>query len=500
LARFQSGPVEVQHRIGGKPPAASPKQALSLPIVYGKDFESEFDQFGYSPRFAPGTPSLDHLGRLLVRSDAFLQFEAKDGTWSFVDLSIVATEAISRLPDVKKFQWLTSHRSVSHDQTVYVDNKGRLFTLVQGSLTRLLPDNRLSGRPYLLVSSDAGKSWQAVALPVPDDRVTWRATLEHNDGNNDRGDPPPVLIFDQNDKPAARSAGLYLAVTKWQGERLAALPLVTVSDKSLLVQNHSGGANSLISTGDRVYIVYPGAQAVAGNPGTPAYMAIYDKGKAAMEGESLLGFSGRADKIDNHNIPGICLGRGGAVHVTMPGHQEDLFLLTGHLDSGRIKWGEAQQIGESKAQFGGYTYGSLNCDPEGNIVITSRWAGERYRFQLVLLQRNPAGQWLRTGYKKHQVLVDPGRTFYGVWRQRAAQASDGTLYLSYSYYANQLSEQELAALRRRFPFERWDIANEMVPAFCVRGAEPRCWRHPMPEVTHVLLKRSRSDGHWWFVQ
>jgi hypothetical protein len=158
-----------------------------------------------------------------------------------------------------------------------------------------------------------------------------------------------------------------------------------------------------------------------------------------------------------------------------------------------------QAIGEGATRAGGYTYGTLNCDRAGNIWIVSRWAGDQYRFQLVLLHRAPQGQWQTWNRRQHLVMVDPGRAYYGAWRQRAAQDAEGRLYVQYAYYANHLSASELAALKARFPFENWKIAKELAPPQCVAGAERRCFMHPMPEVTHVMLSADPAARSWRFV-
>ena len=437
-----------------------------------------------------------------MRSGDFLQTQSREGSWTHVDLTATATEAIRKVGDVYSFQWVMNHRTAYSDQAIYADSGGRLYTLIQGGPTRLIPVKRLSYRPYVLYSSDSGSSWQAVALSVPDGRPTWRATMEHNDGNSDRSGPPPVLLFDLDDKAATRSANLYLATMAWKGDRLIAQSPVVLSDKSLLTENHSGAANSLASTDERVFVVYPGASNNAtASAGTPAYLVVYNKKAAKLERETLLGAGGSARAVDSHNIPGICLGAKASVHVLLPGHQESLFMKSGALSpDGVIDWMPAQRIGEAATSAGGYTYASLNCDPDGNVSVVTRWAGDNYRFELVLLRRAPNGEWRSWNNRRHLLIVDPGRPYYGVWRHKVAQDRDGTLLLFYSYYANHLSREEFSTLKKRFPFEEWETAKEVVPPQCVRGSVRRCWVHPMPQVTRALLRGSALGEKWQFVE
>jgi hypothetical protein len=367
--------------------------------------------------------------------------------------------------------------------------------------TRLKSGSSVSYRPYLLGSADGGKTWTAAPLAVPDGRATWRATLEHNDANSDRGGPPPVLLFDQGEGQGARVPQLLLATSRWEGSSLMAGAPLRIADKSILVDNHSGGANSLVSTKDRIYVVYPASRTGADGTGTPAYLVAYNKSRGAVESETLLGEGGAAREVDNHNIPGVCIGRDQTVHVVLPGHQEDLRMVSGKLGpDGKPTFAAAQRIGEAASRAGGYTYASLNCDAAGNVTLTSRWSGDRYHFQLVALQRSPQGEWRSWNGRKHLVLVDPGRPFYGAWNQKATQDSDGNFYLYYGYYANHLSPVELASAQERFPFEAWDVAKEVAPPQCVPGSDRRCWMHPMPTLTQVLLKASPSLQSWQFVK
>jgi hypothetical protein len=509
LARYRQGPADKLHELaggGGSSRAQAlassggrPRTEVTLPIVYGRNFEAEFDQFGYSPDFKPGAMSFDSDGRMLVRSGNYLQIRGKDGKWVFVDLSTAAAAAIQRVPDVAGFRWALDTRSANADLNVYVDARNRWYTLVQGMSTRLKADNAVSLRPYLLASSDGGTSWTAIALTVPDGRPSWRATIEHNDGNTDRSGPPPVLTFDQSEREAERSRALFLWTFKWDGGNLGATQ-TRISDRSILVDNHSGGANSLVSTAERIYVTYPGV-ADPKAPGTPAHLVIFDKSKGAVDSESVLAQAGGASSADNHNIPGICVGRDRALHVLLPGHQEDLRMLSGRIGGdGRATFGgEPQIIGEPKTRAGGYTYGSLSCDAAGNVFVTSRWAGDRYRFQLVLLRRLPQGEWQSWGRLRHLVMVDPGRPFYGTWRQKTALNGSGQLHIYYAYYANQLSAAEMGALKSRFPFENWKQAKEVTPPQCVSGGERRCWAHPMPEVTSVMLATDAGLKAWRFV-
>lgn len=496
-AKFRNGPVETIRQVTESAKPAIRHDAVRIPIVYGKNFETEIEQYGYSPRFAPGVVNFNNDGLMRIRHRNYLQSQKRDGQWTFMDFAAAAAQSIRRLADVTSFEW--DNRFPNSDHRIYYDTRGWAYTLVQGGRTRLTSSKAVSHRPYLLVSQDDGVTWAAVALRVPDERPTWWTRMEHNDGNNDRSGPPPVLLFDHYWVPEKRSPRLYLYVPQWRGEELTMPPALLVSEKSLLPENHSGAANSLVSTVDRIYIVYPGSQPAPNMRGTPAYMAVFNKKKAAIEGEVLIGFGGTAAKVDNHNIPGVCIGTRQMIHVLLPGHHEALRFLSGKIVGGQLTAALDGAIGQAPTSAGGYTYGSLNCDRVGNVYVTSRWAGDGYRFQLVFLHRKPDGTWENWSGRAHKVLVDPGRTFYGAWRQKLTLDPKGGLFLSYGYYANQLTKDELAKIKWRFPFQTWTEVKELQPRMCVKGND-RCWLHPMPEVNGVVMQSLDSGITWRLVQ
>jgi hypothetical protein len=499
-AKFRNGPVSTLVQVS--PSAPRPPQlgrALTSPIVYGKNFETEFEQFGYNPRFAPGVVNFNADGSIQIRYRNYLETQMKDGRWAYKDLAAAAAEAIRALPNVESFDWVWDNRSAFTDQRIYFDAGGRAYTVVQGGRTRLKDAKSISYRPYLLATRDNGISWRATALAVPDERSTWRARIEYNDGNNDRSLPPPLLLYDREDDATKRSAKLYLYVPQWEKSELTVPAAVLVSEQSLLTENHSGAANSLVSTLDKIYVFYPGSIAQTQARGTPEYMVVFDKQKGAIESEALIGFGGAAAKADNHNIPGACIGTGKLLHVLLPGHQEAMRLRTGSIDATGVRWAPDEAIGEPATSAGGYTYGSLNCDRAGNVYITSRWAGDHYRFELVFLHRQPGGTWTTWGGKRHKVIVDPGRSFYGLWHQHVTLDAKGALFLSYAYYANQLTEEEFSNLKWRFPFHEWTVVKELQPRFCVKNTE-RCWLHPMPDVTDVLMKSENRGMSWALIQ
>lgn len=486
--RFRKGPVDTVLPTAEPLRAQHRTLALKLPIVYGKNFETEAEQFNYRPRFAPGAIDFGTAGQMLVRHQDYLQIRARGGGWRSIDFANAAGHAIAQLPDTAAFDWIWDTRSPYTDQRIYVDSRGWLYTLVQGGSTRLKFGSKLLVRGYLLASTDGGNTWTAAAIPMPDDHGTWRSRIEFNDGNNYREGPPPLLIYDREENNAKRSKQLFLWTPRWEGATLVGPELFNISDDSLLQENHSGAANSLVSTAERIYIVFPGSTGIMDKAGTPAFLAVYNKRSGKLHPVTLIGFGGAAEKVDNHNIPGICVGRDQALHVLLPGHQEALGFRTAKPDGDSVAWQPLQAIGQQPVKGNGYTYGSLNCDPAGNIYVTSRWAGDAYHFQLVLLKRDAGGRWVGgPGGRAHQVLLDPGRAFYAAWRQKVSLDADGSLYISYAYYGNHFSEDEMVSLKWRFPFEEWGRVKESVPRDCRGTAQPKCWRHPMPEVTHAVI-------------
>jgi hypothetical protein len=115
-----------------------------------------------------------------------------------------------------------------------------------------------------------------------------------------------------------------------------------------------------------------------------------------------------------------------------------------------ISWSSAQQIGvhasASAPNSDQYTYVSLLTDGYSPIVV-ARFSGDGYSFKLATLTGNGSGGW-----GEQQIVLDPGRIFYGHWYQRLSIDPWGRLFLNYLYYPDSLFSDEAAVLNNAFGY------------------------------------------------
>ncbi len=488
-------PVGREPARAGEPSGSEP---LTLPITYGKQFQTEEDLLRYRPRYAPNVANLSNAGQLWVRQDPYVQVRLGDRTWSQFNLIEHARAAIEALPDVERFEWRVDRQYVYADMRISFDDQGRAYTLLQSGTTRLRTGAPQAIRRSYLLYRDLDASWRALPIALPDQRPSWRMRIEHMDDNSNRKVPPALLMYDNDADTGKRSGQLYLIAPRWSRGQLELGPLVRIAEDSLLQENHSGAANSVVSANGHVYVVYPSNRQPATGRGTDIKLVSFSRASASVETTSIA-TAGGAAAVDNHNVPGICVGTGDRIHVLLPGHQEGLQFLDGKvMGGGKLSWSQPTAIGEQPTAAGGYTYGSLNCNRAGQVMVSSRWAGDGYRFKLVILFRDKDDRWTLWGRRGHLTVVDPGRTYYGAWRQRVSTGPNGSWYLYYAYYANQLTEAEWGDIRGRHPFESWP-ADEPNAA-CFRTHPFRCFMHPLPEISSVLLYNPGIGKPWEFVQ
>lgn len=496
--RYADGTRVVDGRVGVGAAARS-NETFRVPLRYTAGLPIERDQMGFSPAYLPGPVSHAPSGDLVVRWAHLLQRRSQGGMWQVMDLAQAAKTAIELLPDVAEFRWEWNQGMSYADQRVAFDSKGVMYTLAQGVNWRAKAQGKWSVGLFMLSSSDGGSRWSAQQVPLPDNVARWRARIEVGNGHNDTDGPPTLLIYDA-DYREQRNPSLYVYLRlKGEESGLAQNRLIRIADDSLLQDNHSGAANSTATAGGYVYVTYPRNRPEPDKPGTPAVLVVLDRTRGEKVAEEVVGQGGVAAGVDNHNVPGICMGRNATLQVLLPGHHEDLLFRRGTASGPVIHWQPVERLGVPAVKGGGYTYGSLDCSRDGRTLVTTRWAGNQYRFQLVLLQADAAGVWRSWDGRRHLILVDPGRSFYGAWRQKASLDRNGRIHLYYSSYLNQLTDREYADFRLAFPFEAWDRVALQTPAFCVKGAEPRCWRHPMPDVGAVVIY---SDDllNWRFLE
>jgi hypothetical protein len=132
---------------------------------------------------------------------------------------------------------------------------------------------------------------------------------------------------------------------------------------SIPIIYHSGDANSAVTHGDKVYIVYGKPVLLEGHAkedGLPAFAVTYDITTKEISARVLVGF-GEIDNTDDLNWPSITIDSNGIFHVVICGHHNPFTYVYSKNPYTIDEWRTPEKISA------GTLYCSLNCDKD-NIV------------------------------------------------------------------------------------------------------------------------------------
>lgn len=417
-------------------PSELPGGPVFAPITHQKDWKSERDLFGYNPAFIPNLVSFDANNKpymrqgyyfwskkkRIKRNPAAIQTLTSDNQWTTLDFTAEI---------YKKFSWWDGQMATGPftNERITFDNQGGMYTIVDAQRSNI-------GRVYLFYRPTSDANWQLYELPHG-----WTA-MEAQDGHNRFDNPPAILTM--NDQILR----LVLPTKTKAGKLKIGKPILVTSD-SLLVPNHSGGANSSFTINHKTYVVWASNKPIEGQEGTPQYIAVYDHQTGMISDAVLLGVCGHS-KPDNHNLPAITVDSKGIFHVVLGAHH-DQFEYTHSLKPYDISsWRKTEPFGLPKNQkkWGSYTYVSLLCDAQDNLHVVGRWAGAGYYFRLVYMRKKVGQDW-----EPHRYLMVPFRNMYSCWYHKLSVDRKGRMFLNYTYYANQLGKDHMASYLAKWPDE-----------------------------------------------
>ena len=404
---------------------AKPDKA-NAPIVHEKFYRGERELFGYAPAFEPNPVGFDLNNRPYIRNEMAVQTPNDDGVWTKRSVRLAVTQHL-QIKGIEPTFDIVGGQFV--DQRVVFDEQGDAYTIVKakhGSRIWLL----------LLHSRDRCASWDVYTLPPLE-----HARLEMRDGHNTLTHPPAVLVF------KGHELNLVLP-RRTQDGSLIIDRAVTVANDSLLVPNHSGGGNSVVTVGDRVTVVYPSAIPPRYGEGTSQFaVALSRTTGRVVTRKTLLGTVG-VGKPDPHYLPAITADSLGTLHVVLGSHHDSLYYLHSTKPHDASRWTPPKTIGKQRIPTdGGHTYPALLCDSKDQLHLVTRWAGDGYYFRLVYLRGDAdTGLW-----ENQKVLVQPFRNMYSNWYHHLSMDRDDRLFLNYRYYGNQLGLDQQAAYRSKWP-------------------------------------------------
>lgn len=431
-------------------------ESAMLPIIYNWDtnnsqVRAEKSQFGYRPAYTPGRVSFSRSGRPLIRDKQFnMQILSDSGTWKSINVLEIAQASLS----ARGVTWSPgtfgpiphaayADGGVSHESRVAFDNQCNGYTILYSSPTSLNAN-------LLLHTPDGGHSW--AAYPIPGSSGRSATTMELPSASYTLTQPPVLLNFFTNTQPSTPSPRTIVIPTVSNNTITFSAPVV-VSNGSVSVSPAGGMENYAVSSGNNVFMVYPGAATmidpVSGRRGTPAYIVTIDRTTKAVTGGPILLGVGVAptDSVltDDHNQPSISQDRLGYLHIVIGGHSGPIYYRKSQNPNDASSWTDIEQVGMVETGADEYTYPSLHVGYDLRPVIVARWSGDRYHNDLVSITRRSDGTWYQ------QVIVDPGRWGYAHWYHKLSFDPWGRIFLNYEYYPSNLYSDEAITFENTYP-------------------------------------------------
>jgi hypothetical protein len=449
-------------------------RTVTTPIVWNQ-FRGERDLYGYAPSFAPNRVSFSTNGRPIIRDrDMNLQVLMDDGHWNRIPLMDVVKESLRRQgvitpanPWAPKYEPGKLFDTGPHtEERVIFDAKCHAYTVVNANYSSL-------GESFLLYSGDGGHSWAAYAVPKTNTPL-YTISMEAPVSGTVLQVPPALIVAEKTD-PAdaggsypshAHKAWLLFPAIDASGSLTLTGPFA-ISDHTICCGSHSGFEAQAVSLGDHIHIAYPGDSAVADpitqRPGTPQYVRTFSRSQQKFVNDPIfvgVGLLGPEhdnadhshDRTDSHSQTAMAIDQNGFIHIVIGGHGSHLVYRRSMHPDDTGAWTKPEiftlrpRPGAQGDYVDEYTYPSLVLDSEGQPNVLARWSGAAYTFRLIYtVKLNRTGAWT-----PQQVLLDPGRPYYGVWYQKMIADPWGRLFISYSYYPDNLFADEAEKLASRY--------------------------------------------------
>jgi hypothetical protein len=483
-------------------PSAQPT-TIPTPIVWNQ-FRGEHQLFGYNPAFEPNPVGFAWNGRPLIRDRALnLQVLLDNGNWQRISLFEAAKESLRR-QGFQTASWGPMTPNFDLFESGPVADERVVFDDMCNAYTILNANNSTLGNAFLLHSADGGHSWAAHLVPNTNAlnvkmEVPAYGHLLH---------APPALIINEKYDPGSTSsiahhAWLVLPEKQANGSLALAGPYL-ISDKTLCCGNHSGFENQAVSFQDHVHIAYPGDTGVTDpitqHTGTPQYVVTFSRSaKQFINTPQLLGvglvgpanspWTTQRSQPDEHNQIALALDAQGYIHAVLAGHQSRMIYRKSTNPDNTSSWTAPeiftlQPASSSSADLvDQYTYPSLVVDPAGQPNVVARWAGSGYVFRLVYMVKSAATHT----WKAQQVLLDPGRPYYGVWNHKLSVDPWARLFISYSYRPGNLFSDEFDAFAKQYGFTLSPNPKTCVPTPSTSASPSYCEPYGLEAVNPSIL-------------
>ena len=435
-------------------------KAAYTPMRHKAHYIGEREQFGYNPRYLPLQVSFGPDNRPYMWNSTHLVTLSDEGRWVVLDTSQAVRE---KHPELGETGFVAAR-----DSFLGFDSDGDAYMVA-----RLGPLKGTSRgfKNGLLHSKDNCRTWTFYQTPVLVER------LERLEGHNQIIGPPPMV------EGRGRELNLVVSYKKLDGTLTApkrilvgeVIPPVVRKGRHWITPAHSGSGNVTATFEGKTHVTWMSVQplkgkqiedakrftAKYGREGLcPAFVATYDHTTGKLGKRVYLGVTRR----DNHNGPVISVDSKGYLHLLIGAHHHNFFYRRSlKPNSTTDGWTAAQPVGPlaPKGQ-GGYTYTGLVCDRDDALHLVSRYAGDSSYVFRVTYNRKKAGQ----SWEPNNHLVYPFRNNYVNWRQKISMDRHGRLFVSYKASHYYLSDEAVAAHRKKWPDCKLSAKN------CPYGHDP----------------------------
>ena len=454
------------------------------PIIHQAHYKGERELFGHRPRFMPTSAvAFDPENRPLIRAarpdtetgdgseDGFLQTVDRRGRWR----AYPVTRAFRRAYPGWSGTYATGVRA--YDTRVVCDRGGDVYTVFRLSTPQ--------PRRVLIHLPRGAADGSLLQLP-------FGGRLESADRCLDRSLPP--MLVGHHEGRLAFCEFRRLAA----GGLEATAPVPFSPEGCGLNPAHSGAGPVAARVGGRSYFVYAANTPVPNkgeringvpfdgkalreatdgpnHPGTAQYVTWYDHDTGTLGEPVLLGFGQNCytPKPDVHNGPAIVADSDGGLHAVLGAHQHHFWYVRSKVrePQTRADWTEPVALGHRRRYDCGLTYVALAIDRRDTLHLVGRNlsrghdsrgkplpAGEMNAQSMMRTldyfraRRQPDGTWR---WEEKGALVMPlWHLAYSIFYHKLSIDRRDRLFLTYYYYADQLSEEAATAYRQTWPEEK----------------------------------------------
>ena len=312
------------------------------------------------------------------------------------------------------------------------DQENRIYFIGLRKRTDGKPGNKV----VLCWSDNGGKTYKETDFPVN----ATMADIEVFSGANTRMSPPPILLYDKKSGRKKEAFwqevnDMYLVIPEPKGSGMSFSKPVKITDRSIGTSLHSGLPCGLVSSGDKVHVIWGEATDPKDKSikGVPTFVATVDRKSGEMTKPVLLGYGPPANDV--HNTPSILIDRKGYLHGFIGSHGLALQYARALKPHSAAEWTAAKPVGNER---GGMTYIGAICDRENRLhLIHRQYQTDRDHFRFGFCSE--LVEWTKDAdadaWSGKRVLFRPTFTDYSVFYHRLSIDRQANFFMSLVYWS-----------------------------------------------------------------